>query len=123
MSRIKRGTIAHKRRKYLLSRAKGYLGRAHKNFRAAKERLLHADKHAYISRRLRKREFRRLWITRINGALDQINSNLNLNYSRLMNLLAKSGSRLNRKSLSEIAIRDLETFRSLVNSLMGSSSS
>jgi large subunit ribosomal protein L20 len=119
MSRIKRGTIAHKRRKYLLSRAKGYLGRAHKNFRAAKERLLHADKHAYISRRLRKREFRRLWITRINGALDQIN--LNLNYSRLMNLLAKSGSRLNRKSLSEIAIRDLETFRSLVNSLIGSS--
>jgi len=121
MSRIKRGTIAHKRRKYLLSRAKGYLGRANKNFRAAKERLLHADKHAYISRRLRKREFRRLWITRINGALDQINSNLN--YSRLMNLLAKSGSRLNRKSLSEIAIRDLETFRSLVNSLKGSSSS
>jgi large subunit ribosomal protein L20 len=119
MSRIKRGTIAHKRRKYLLSRAKSYLGRAHKNFRAAKERLLHADKHAYISRRLRKREFRRLWITRINGALDQINSNLN--YSRLMNLLAKSGSRLNRKSLSEIAIRDLETFRSLVNSLVGSS--
>ncbi len=115
MSRIKRGTIAHKRRKYLLARAKGYLGRAKTNFRAAKERLLHAEKNAYKSRRLRKREFRSLWIARINGALDQIGSTMS--YSKFMDQLKKAGSRLNRKSLSEIAIRDIESFKEIVESL------
>lgn len=115
MSRIKRGVIANKRRKYLLRRAKGYLGRAKTNFRAAKERLLHADAYAYQSRKLRKRDFRRLWITRINGALDQINSDFN--YSRLMHALQESGNRLNRKSLSEIAIRDIDSFKEIVQSL------
>jgi large subunit ribosomal protein L20 len=112
MSRIKRGTIANKRRKYLLKRAKGYLGRGSTNFRAAKERLLKADRNAYRSRKLRKREFRQLWIARINGALDQIGSDLS--YSRFMNALTKSGSQLNRKSLSEIAIRDIDSFKKIV---------
>lgn len=115
MSRVKKGLAAHKRRKYLLQRAKGYLGAAHKNYRAAKERLLKAESNAYRSRRLRKRDFRSLWIQRINGALEQIGSKLN--YSRFIGLLNKSNLKLNRKSLSEIAIRDLEAFKEIVSSL------
>ncbi len=115
MSRVKRGVAANKRRKYLLKRAKGYLGRGSTNFRAAKERLLKADRNAYRSRKLRKREFRQLWIARINGALDQIDSDMS--YSRFMNALQKSGSKLNRKSISEIAIRDIDSFQKIVDSL------
>lgn len=115
MSRIKRGVTASKRRKYVLERTKGFAGRAKTNFRAAKERLLHADNYAYRSRKTRKRDFRRLWIARINGALDQIESTFN--YSRFINALQKSGSNLNRKSLAEIAIRDIDSFKEIVNSL------
>jgi large subunit ribosomal protein L20 len=112
MSRVKRGVTANKRRKYLLSRAKGYLNGASTKFRLAKERLLKAESNAYKSRRLRKRDFRSLWITRINGALDQVGSELS--YSRFMDKLNKSGIELNRKSLSELAIRDINAFKELV---------
>jgi large subunit ribosomal protein L20 len=115
MSRIKKGMPARKHRKYLLTRAKGYLAAGSSKFRQAKERLLKADSNAYIGRKLRKRDFRSLWIVRINGALDQIGSNLN--YSRFINLLNKSGNTLNRKSLSEIAIQDINSFKKLVDSL------
>lgn len=114
MSRVKKGLSARKHRKYLLVRAKGYLGAGSKKFRYAKERLLKADSNSYISRKLRKRDFRSLWITRINGALDQIQSELN--YSRFMNLLSKSEYKeLNRKMLSELAIQDIESFKEIVN--------
>lgn len=115
MSRVKKGLSARKHRKYLLQRAKGYLNGANSKFRQAKERLLKADSNAYKSRRLIKRDFRSQWIVRINGALDQINSELN--YSRFIHLLQASGSSLNRKSVSEIAIKDIEAFKELVLSL------
>jgi large subunit ribosomal protein L20 len=115
MSRVKGGQSALKHRKYLLERAKGFTNNAKSKFRLAKERLLKAESNAYKSRKLRKRDFRSLWITRINGALDQIGSSIN--YSSFVNMLAKSGSKLNRKSVSEIAIQDINAFAKLVESI------
>lgn len=115
MARVKRGVAAHKRRKYLLKRAKGYLNSASTKFRTAKERLFKAESNAYKSRRTKKREFRSLWITRINGALDEIGSDMN--YSTLINKLNKSDKNLNRKMLSEIAITDIAEFKKIVESL------
>ena len=115
MSRVKGALSARKHRNYLLKRAKGYLNGAKNKFRLAKERLLKADSNAYKSRRLRKREFRSLWIARINGALDQINSTYN--YSRFINALKVKNIDLNRKSLSEMAINNIEAFKDLVNGL------
>jgi large subunit ribosomal protein L20 len=115
MSRVKKGLSALKHRKYLLARAKGFKNASKSKFRIAKERLLKAESNSYKSRKLRKRDFRSLWISRINGSLDQIGSSMN--YSSFINLLAKSGSTLNRKSISEIALRDIEAFKNLVNSL------
>jgi large subunit ribosomal protein L20 len=112
MARVKKGQPAKKHRKYLLVRAKGYLNGAKNKFRLAKERLLKAGSNAYIHRKLRKREFRSTWIVRINGALDEIGSELN--YSRFMNLLKVKGIELNRKMLSEMAIKDINAFKDLV---------
>jgi large subunit ribosomal protein L20 len=117
MSRVKRGTTANKRRNYLLKRAKGFNAKGKSTFRLAKQRLLKAERNAYISRRLIKRDFRRLWITRINGALDSIGSSMN--YSTFINLLNKSDINLNRKMLSELAIENLDTFKSIVESVTG----
>jgi large subunit ribosomal protein L20 len=116
MSRIKRSLMANKRRKNLLARAKGFKGKSGNIYRIAKERLLKAESNAYKSRRLRKRDFRSMWITRLNGALDAIKSELN--YSQFINLLNKSDLQLNRKSLSEIAILDLNAFKSIVDGLI-----
>lgn len=113
MSRVKRGTTASKRRNYLLKQAKGFNADGKSKFRMAKQRLLKADRNAYISRRLIKRDFRKLWIVRINGALDAIKSELN--YSRFIFLLNKSDLKLNRKMISEIAIKDIEAFKTIVN--------
>jgi large subunit ribosomal protein L20 len=117
MSRVKRGTTANKRRNYLLKRAKGFNAKGKSTFRLAKQRLLKAERNAYISRRLIKRDFRRLWITRINGALDSIGSSMN--YSTFINLLNKSDINLNRKMLSELAIENLDTFKSIVETVTG----
>lgn len=116
MTRIKKGVSALKHRKYLLKRAKGYQNGASKKFRAAKEHLLRAERNMYKSRRLLKRDMRSLWMTRINGALDAIGSNLN--YSRFINLLTKSGSKLNRKSVSELAANSITEFKELVDGLL-----
>jgi large subunit ribosomal protein L20 len=113
MSRVKRGVAASKRRNYLLKRAKGFKGLGGNIFRIAKQRLFKAESNAYISRRLKKRDFRSLWISRINGALDTVGSELN--YSRFINLINKSELKLNRKMLSEIAIVDIEAFKSIVS--------
>jgi large subunit ribosomal protein L20 len=116
MSRVKKGLSAKKHRDYLLQRAKGYLNGAKSKFRLAKERLLKAESNAYRSRKLIKRDFRRLWITRINGALDQIESELS--YSKFIYLLSKSDYKeLNRKSLSEIAIKNIESFKQIVQEI------
>ncbi len=115
MSRVKKGLAARKHRKYLLKRAKGYLNGASKKFRLAKERLLKAESNAFIGRKLKKRNFRTLWITRINGALKEINSDIN--YSNFINLLNKSHLELNRKMLSEIAIKDINSFKKIVESI------
>jgi len=115
MSRIKRSVASRKRRKYLLKRAKGYLNSGSTKFRAAKERLFKADSNAYASRKTRKRDFRRLWITRINGALDQIGSDMN--YSTLIDKLSKANNPINRKMLSEVAIEDINEFKKIVESV------
>lgn len=115
MARVKRGVAASKRRKYLLKRAKGYQNSASTKFRQAKERLLKAESNQYASRKTKKRDFRRLWITRINGALDQIGSEMN--YSTLIGKLQQSGSSLNRKMLSEIALDNIDEFKKIVESV------
>jgi large subunit ribosomal protein L20 len=115
MSRVKKGLPARKHRKYLLKRAKGFLTVGHSTFRKAKERLLKAESNAYKGRKMRKRDFRSLWITRINGALDQINSELS--YSRFIFKLNEKQIKLNRKSISEMAINDINSFKQLVESL------
>ena len=115
MSRVKKGLAAKKHRTYLLERAKGYLGAGSKKFRYARERLFKAESNAYKGRKLRKRTFRSLWITRINGALDQIGSTMN--YSTFINKLNNSSVGLNRKSLSEIAIQDIDAFKKIVEDI------
>jgi large subunit ribosomal protein L20 len=116
MTRVKRGVASRKRRNYLLKRAKGYLNGGHSKFRLAKERLLKADSNAYKGRKIRKRDFRSLWIVRINGALDQIGSTVS--YSRLINGLKLKENTINRKSLSEMAINDISSFKELVEATM-----
>ena len=107
MSRVKRSVAARKKRRATLDRAKGYRGQAHSSYKLAKEALLKADKYAYRDRRNKKRDFRRLWITRINAAARQEG----LSYSQFMHGLRLAGIELDRKVLADIAVRDPETFR------------
>lgn len=108
--RVKGGSIRLRRRKRILKLAKGFQGKRHSCYRIAKERVMKALKNAYISRRLRKREFRRLWITRVNAASRQHG----LRYSQFINGLTKAGVRINRKMLADLAIRDEQAFAKLV---------
>ncbi len=110
MARVKKGTAAHKKHKKVLKLAKGYRGARSKLFRPANQFVMKALKHAYVGRKLRKRDFRRLWITRINAAA-RANG---ISYSKLMNGLRLSGIEMNRKMLSEMAIYDKEGFAQLV---------
>lgn len=110
MTRIKRGLAAHKRRKYVLARTKGFTNRRRTNAIAAKEALLHADSYAYSHRRLRKRDFKKLWTIRINAAARE----QGLTYSKLQALLHKNKVGLNRKMLAELAVRDPKTFEAVV---------
>jgi large subunit ribosomal protein L20 len=107
VSRVKRATHARKKRRATLARAKGYRGEAHSSYRRAKEALLKADQYAYRDRRNRKRDFRRLWITRINAAARREG----MSYSELMHGLRLAEVELDRKVLADIAVRDPETFR------------
>jgi large subunit ribosomal protein L20 len=106
MTRIKRGVAAHKRRKNLLKRAKGFDNRRSTNFVAAREALLHADTYAYRDRRNRKRDMRAVWLQRANAALRDNGTT----WSKFAGILKKEGIALNRKMLSEIAIRIPDTF-------------
>ena len=110
MPRVKRAVSAHKKRRTVLNRAKGYYGAKSRSYRAAKEQVQHSLQYQYRDRRNKKREVRRLWITRINAAA-RING---LSYSVFMNGLKKAGITLNRKMLSEIAIADEAAFKALV---------
>jgi large subunit ribosomal protein L20 len=105
--RVKRSVNARKKRRATLERTKGFRGEANHNYKRAKEALLKAETYAYRDRRNRKRDFRRLWITRINAAA-RING---MSYSQLMHGLKLAGVELDRKVLADIAVRDPETFR------------
>ena len=110
MPRVKRAVSAHKKRRTVLNRAKGYYGAKSRSYRAAKEQVQHSLQYQYRDRRNKKREVRRMWITRINAAA-RING---LSYSVFMNGLKKAGVELDRKVLSDMAINDPEAFASLV---------
>ncbi len=110
--RVKRGVASRRRRKRILKLAKGYWGRRGTNLRKAKETILRALAYSYRDRRRRKRDFRRLWIVRINAAARPFGTS----YSSLIGALAKSGIELNRKSLAELAVRDPEGFKAVVES-------
>ncbi len=110
MARIKGALMTRKRRNKVLKLAKGYWGSKSRHFKMAKQAVMKSGNYAYIGRKHKKRDFRRLWITRISAAA-QMNG---INYSTLMNDLKKAGVRLNRKMLSEIAIADSAAFAQLV---------
>ena len=107
MSRVKRSVHARKKRRATLERTKGFRGQAHSSYKRAKEALIKADTYAYRDRRNRKRDFRRLWIVRINAAARQEG----MSYSQFMHGLKEAGIELDRKVLADIAVRDPETFR------------
>lgn len=109
MARVKGAMMTHKRRKKMLKLAKGYYGSKSKLFKTAKEAVYKSGQYAYIGRKQRKRDFRRLWITRISAAC-KLNG---MNYSTFMNGLKKAGIGLNRKMLSEMAINDPASFKEL----------
>ena len=110
MARIKGAMMTRKRRKKVLKLAKGYFGSKSRHFKMAKQAVMKSGNYAYIGRKQKKRDFRRLWITRISAGC-KANG---VNYSTFMNGLKKAGVTLNRKMLSEIAISDPAAFASLV---------
>ena len=110
MPRVKRAVSAHKKRRVILNRAKGYYGAKSRTYRAAKEQVQHSLQYQYRDRRNKKREIRRLWITRINAAA-RING---MSYSVFMNGLKKAGVELDRKVLSDMAISDPDALAQLV---------
>jgi large subunit ribosomal protein L20 len=113
MTRAKAAVAAHARRKRFLKLAKGYRGTRGRLFRAAKQAVWHARQYAFMHRKTRKREFRRLWIARINAATRQ----LGVTYSRFQAGLKKTGIGLNRKVLSEIAIHEPRLFAGIVDAV------
>lgn len=110
MARVKRAVNALKKRRKVFKLSKGYFGAKSKQYRAASEQVRRSLRYAYIGRKLKKREYRRLWIARINAAA-RMNG---ISYSRLMNGLKVAGINVNRKMLSELAINDAKAFTALV---------
>ena len=110
MARIKGATMTHKRCAKTLKLAKGYYGAKSKHFRMAKQAVMKSGNYAFVGRKQKKRQFRNLWITRINNAVRA----QGMNYSSFMNGLKKAGVELNRKMLSEMAIHDPASFNALV---------
>ena len=111
MTRVKNGVQTKRRHKKVLKEASGYFGSKHRLYKSAKEQLMHSSVYAYRDRRQKKREFRKLWITRINAAC-RMND---ISYSKFIDGLNKAGVTINRKMLSEIAINDEDAFKELVN--------
>ena len=110
MARIKRAVNAHKKRRKVLKLAKGYFGTRSKQYRTASEQVRRSLRYAYVGRKLRKRDFRRLWIPRINAAA-RMNG---ISYSVLINGLKKQNIEVNRKMLADLAVNDMEAFAQLV---------
>ena len=110
MARVKNGAVTKARHKKVLKAAKGYFGSKHRLYKTAKEQLMHSGQYAFRDRKQKKREFRKLWITRINAAC-RMND---ISYSRFIEGLTKAGVEVNRKMLSEIAINDPKMFTELV---------
>ena len=110
MTRVRNGVVTKQRHKKILKEARGYFGSKHREFKSAKEQLMHAGQYAYRDRRQKKREFRKLWIVRINAACRENE----ISYSRFIEGLNKAGLEINRKMLSEIAINDPKAFSELV---------
>ena len=110
MARIKGAMMTHKRRKKTLKLAKGFYGSKSKHFKMAKQQVMKSGNYAFAGRKMKKRQFRNLWITRINNAVRA----QGMNYSSFMNGLKKAGVELNRKMLSEMAIHDPASFNALV---------
>ena len=110
MPRIKRGVVAHRRHKKIMEQAKGYYGARSRVFRVAKQAVTKAGQYAYRDRRQRKRQFRALWITRINA---QSRAN-GLSYSRLINGLKKADIALDRRVLADLAVHDKPAFAAIV---------
>ncbi|MDO4709105.1 MAG: 50S ribosomal protein L20 [Pseudomonadota bacterium] len=115
MARVKRGVTARRRHKKIISQAKGYYNARRKVFRVAKQAVTKAQQYAYIGRKLKKRQFRSLWIARINAGA-RANG---LSYSRFMNGLMKAGITLDRKVLADIAVHDAAGFAALVEKAKG----
>ena len=110
MARVKNGATTKARHKKVLKQAKGYFGSKHRLYKSAKEQLMHSGQYAFRDRKQKKREFRKLWITRINAACREND----ISYSRFIEGLNKAGVEVNRKMLSEIAIHDEKAFQELV---------
>ena len=110
MARVKGAMMTRKRRKKILKLAKGYYGSKSKHFKMAKQQVMKSGNYAFAGRKMKKRDFRSLWITRINAAC-RANG---INYSSFMNGLKKAGIELNRKMLSEMAIHDAASFAKLI---------
>jgi len=110
MARIKRGLMRHKRHKKIISKASGYFGRKKNVFKRAHEQVMKSGQYAFRDRRAKKRDFRRLWITRITAACTECD----VKYSQLIHGLTVKGMQVNRKMLSELAIHDMDAFKALV---------
>ena len=110
MARVKNGAVTKARHKKVIKEAKGYFGSKHRLYKTAKEQLMHSGQYAFRDRKQKKRDFRKLWITRINAACRQND----ISYSRFIEGLTKAGVEVNRKMLSEIAINDPKAFTELV---------
>ncbi|MFC1780434.1 50S ribosomal protein L20 [Patescibacteria group bacterium] len=111
--RVKRGKVKRRKHKKILKLAKGYRLSYSKNYRRAKEAVLHAGQYSYNDRKKRPNDFRRLWIQRISGALDSYD----INYSRFINGLKKAKIEVNRKMLSELAINEPDVFKAIVETI------
>lgn len=111
MTRVKRGVTARARHKKILKLTKGHYGARHRLFKTANESMIHALLYAYRDRRQRKRDFRRLWITRINAASRQHD----LSYSRFMHGLKQANVQLDRKILADLAVNDAQAFSAVVD--------
>ncbi len=109
MARVKRGVVARRRHKKIIGQAKGYYNARRKVFRVAKQAVTRAAQYAYIGRKQRKRQFRALWIVRINAGARMFG----LSYSRLINGLAKAGITVDRKVLADLAVHDIKAFSAI----------
>lgn len=111
MARVKTGVVTRRRHKSVLAQTKGFRMTKNRLYKVAQEALLHAGQYAFIGRKLRKRDFRRLWITRISAGLQSSDSELN--YSRFINGLKAKQIELDRKSLADLAVTDIEAFKEI----------